>query len=244
MSYRDLTGSIIYCAYYIGFAGLLAGISRIFKIPKEIFRKSYHILCSLSIFILIRLFDHWYAAALASVVPFAFGHMAILLSKKFPVFAFARMKRSTRKTDELSWQTTYVSTSFVLLVSLCWGLLGPGWKVHAAVGIMGWGFGDALSAIIGKRFGKRKVMGPVFDPHKTIEGTSAGSLAAFAAIFGTIMSFGVYPWYVNVIISLVLALSTGFLELVCRKGLDNLVLPVSIGLLSVFMNALFLLLPT
>ena len=240
MSYKDLIGSVSYCAYYLGFAGLLAGISKILKIPKELFRKSYHIFCSLSIFILIHLFDHWYVAALASVVPFVLGHIVILLSKKFPRFAFPRMKRNTPKKDELSWQTMYVSTSFVLLVSFCWGLLGPAWRYHAAVGIMGWGFGDALSAIVGKRFGKRKVNGPVFDPHKTIEGTSAGSLAAFAAIFGTTMSFGAYPWQVNMMISFVLAICTGVLELVCRKGLDNLVLPISIGLLSVFMNLVFL----
>lgn len=242
MTSRDLIGCIVYCTYYIGFAALLAVLSKTFKVPKEIFRKSYHILCSLSVFILIRLFDNWYAAVLASMVPFMLGYLAISLSRKFPVFAFISMGRD-RQGDELAKQIIYALTAFVLLVSFCWGLLGPEWKFHAAVGIMAWGFGDAISAIVGKRFGKRKVNGVVFDSHKTVEGTSAGALGAFAAIFGTIMYFSTYPWYLNLLVSIVLAVSTALLELVCRNGVDNLILPVSIGLLSVFMNILALYLP-
>ncbi len=242
MSTRDLVGCIMYLAYYFGFVAFLAILDKSVKVPKEVMRKSHHILCSLSIFILIRLFDNWYAAALASMVPFILGYIAVFLSRKFPILSFIRFDRA-KQEGELSRQTVYAMTAFVLLVSVCWGLLGQEWKYHAAVGVMGWGFGDALSALVGKRFGKHKVNGIVFDSHKTVEGASAGAVAAFIAIFGTIMYFSDFAWYLNLAISVILAVSTALLELTCRKGLDNLILPVVIGFLSAAMKALFLLLP-
>ena len=79
---------------------------------------------------------------------------------------------------ELRKQLIYVQLSFALLILIFWGVLGVDWRYVAAVAIMGWGFGDAAAALIGKAFGRRRVFHYLVDLGKTYEGTAA--VIAFA----------------------------------------------------------------
>lgn len=239
MSRRDGFALLIYVAYYVGFASLIAALSRCARLSREVIRKSYHIACSLSIFILIRLFDHWYAAAISSAIPFALGVLAILIGRKIPSLAGMRIDRHAGG-NELLRQVLSAQTVFVLLVTVCWGVLGPSWKHHAAVGLVAWGFGDAFAAIVGRRFGKRKVACPAFDTNKTVEGSSAGAVAAFLAIFVTLWLLSGLPWYATIGVSAALAVVTSLLELVSKKGLDNLLIPLGVAVSSASLHLIVL----
>lgn len=88
----------------------------------------------------------------------------------------------------------------------------------AAVGIYALAFGDGLSSIVGKLFGRIKMP---LTGGKTLE----GSLAAFVAIFWASMVASN-----NVALSLTVALAGTVLEALPLEDLDNLVIPLGTAL--------------
>lgn len=91
----------------------------------------------------------------------------------------------------------------------------------ASIALFVMGYGDGFAALIGKKVPSKKLR-----PNKSI----GGSLTM------VLVSFGVsYYWSQDVVISLVVAITAGVVELFSPKGLDNLTVPfiifVLVGLL-------------
>lgn len=232
MTAADGIGTALFVAYYVVFAGATALLGRLARLPREVVRKSYHVLCSLSVFGLLVLFDNWYAAAAAVVAVFALGYVAAACLQTAPVLRNFRIDR-VAQPGELRSQVLSVTAAFVALLTVFWGVLGPEFKVHAAVGAMVWGVGDAAAAVWGKRFGRRQLRHWAFDRGKTMEGALAMAATAWPAVFLTLTLFGGYPWLTALIAAAVLAAAGSLLETLLRKGLDNLILPVAMAGLSV-----------
>ncbi len=228
----DVMAGLVVLAYYAGFALLIVLLGTVANLPRELTRKSYHIACSLSIFLLLKLFDRWYMAVVAALMPFALGGLVIFFGRKMSAMQRFRFDRAGRG-NELLWQVLSVQVSFVVLLTVFWGLLGPAYRYHAAVGIMAWGFGDAFAALIGKRFGRHRIALRIVDGAKTVEGTLAAVGATFLVVCKTLLWFGRVSLWVSVPSALVLALVGGGIELVCRGGVDNLALPLAVAALSV-----------
>ncbi len=91
----------------------------------------------------------------------------------------------------------------------------------ASIALFVMGYGDGFAALIGKKVPSKKIR-----PNKSI----GGSLTM------VLVSFGVsYYWSQDVVISFVIAITAGVVELFSPKGLDNLTVPfiifVLVGLL-------------
>jgi phytol kinase len=85
------------------------------------------------------------------------------LSTVYPLLAL--VERSTlykriaveRECGEFKRSLGIVQLSLALLITIFWGLLGIDWQYVAVAAVMAWGFGDAAVALVGKKFGRRKI---------------------------------------------------------------------------------------
>src|SRR5262249_14952887 len=138
-------------------------------IPSEVVRKLHHIGFSFTIFFLLHLFSAWYAAVAAAFIMLLIFYPTLLVAER--VFFFKRNFSDRRQGGELRRQFIYIQLTFVLLIFIFWGVLGPHWRYIAVVAIMTWGFGDAAAALIGTAFGRHPVSHRMIKTSKTYEGT-------------------------------------------------------------------------
>lgn len=224
---NDLAGAGILLAYYLIIVALLPILLKyIFKVQTEYVRKTHHIAYSLSIFLLLNLFSTWYYAVGAAFLLMLLGYPALLIVEKTTFYRQYFVDR-TKGKGELRKQLIYVQLSFALLIFIFWGLLGTSWHYIAAVAVMGWGFGDAAAALVGKAFGKRHMLHRYIEKAKTFEGTIAMIIAAGMATFFTLLFYAGLPWLQSLLISLVAAPVCGIVELFSKRGSDTITVPLS-----------------
>lgn len=224
MLHNDLIGFGLFIGYFI-VAGLpLILLKAYHKTPFEVTRKLYHFVIVLSIFPLLNLFSAWYVAVLAA--------LAFLLMV-YPVLALvehsALYKRIAveREGGEFKRSLVIVQLSLALLITICWGLLGIDWQYVAVVAVMAWGFGDAAAALVGKKFGRRKIQHPRIAGTKTVEGTLAMVVVAGLSIFLTLLIYAGRPWYVSIVVAALVAPVCSIVELLSPNGMDTLTVPLS-----------------
>jgi phytol kinase len=234
MSYKDITGIALLFVYYAAAASSIALLSTLLKIPKEVIRKAYHIMSSLSVFLLLLGFENWYSAVIGLVALCIAAYLVLLVSQYIPILRVMTIGRKS-SPKEVMGQSLYFHISLVGLIIVFWGLMGPESRYHAAIGIVAWGFGDASAAVFGRRFGRRKYSHPLFDSDKTLEGTYAMIAFSFVAIFATLSLMLTMPLIIRLLISFVLACVGAVAEAISRKGLDTLTVPFTVAFLSAFL---------
>lgn len=227
MLWSNLRGAIILIAYYLIICAAFPALLKAFtSIPNEVARKIHHIAYSLSIFILVHQFTHWYAAIGAASFLIVIGYPTLYVIESSSFYKKHFVDR-TKKGGELRRQLLYVQLSFALLIFFFWGLLGASWIYIVLVSVMAWGFGDAAAALVGKFFGRNCFVHRWIEGAKTLEGTIAMIIVAAIAIFITLLAHGEHPWYFAFISSLLVAPVCGVVELFSRKGVDTLTVPLS-----------------
>jgi len=93
--------------------------------------------------------------------------------------------------------------------------------------IYAWGVGDGFAALIGKTFGRHKWNFSLADKHKSVEGTLAMFLAAFASVLVILLLRGAPGLVPGILISLAAAAATAFVELCAKGGWDTLLCPLT-----------------
>ena len=228
---------------YVGFLiviGLPTVLLKVFfNVPFEVIRKMYHMVITLSIFPLVMCFRTWYMAVLA---------VALLALVIYPILMLVENSSGYRRIavertgGEFKRSLIIVQLSIALLIFVFWGLLGPEWKYVAVVAVMAWGFGDAAAALVGKKYGRRRIFHRWIEGMKTMEGTQAMFVTAGTAIFITLMIYGGQPWHVSLVVALLVAPVSAVVELFSNRGLDTLTVPISTGLAVLMCMSLFSLL--
>jgi phytol kinase len=239
MQLSDLVGAGILLAYYVLVCGLLPVLLKVWtRTPAEWVRKIQHVAYSLSIFLLLKLFSTWYVAVAAAflLVVVAYPLLLSLERRRYTTTLFVARPGSG---GELRRQLVYVQLTFTLLILFFWGVLGADWRHIGAVAIMAWGFGDAAAALVGKAFGRRRVLHACIEGAKTYEGTGAMIVTAALALFLSLLFFAGYPWYVSLFIALLVAPVAGVVELFSRRGADTLTVPLSTAALILPLVHLF-----
>jgi dolichol kinase len=110
-------------------------------------------------------------------------------------------------------------------------------RLIASIAIVSMAYGDGMGGLIGKKFGKRRLIGK-----KTLEGSSAVFVfTAFAILmvitfYGVLSMLGWFPVHeITITLALTIALLTGiyvsFVELITPGEFDNLVIPLSVGII-------------
>ena len=226
MPHNDLIGFGLLIGYFI-LAGLPPILLKAYrKTPFEITRKMYHLVITLSIFPLLKLFSSWYMAVLAA---FMFVLMIYPLLMLFEGSSLYKRIAVERQSGEFRKSFIIVQLSLGLLIFIFWGLLGVDWQYVAVVAVMAWGFGDAAAALVGKAFGRRRIQHPWIEGAKTYEGTFAMYVVAGLAIFLTLLVYAGQSWPVSLVVAALVAPVGATVEVFSRRGLDTLTVPLSVA---------------
>jgi phytol kinase len=236
MLHNDLLAFALYLGWLLATGVPAVLLKARFNMPFELTRKIYHLAAVLSIFPLVTFFSTWYAAVLAAALLAALIYPALLLMERHPVYRRVAVERAG---GEFKSSLIVLQVSLALLLAIFWGLLGEGWKYVAVVAVMAWGLGDAAAALVGKRYGRRRIRHALIEGTKTVEGTRAMFLTAAAAIFLTMLFYGGQPWPLSAAVALLGAPVCALVELFSRRGLDTLTVPVSAGLAVLTLITLF-----
>lgn len=217
-----LIGSAAYLVYWLTAVAVLLCARRLFGLGGELFRKLLHIIVASSVFVLLNVFDTWWLAALAPVGFGAAVYLVIGWAERIP-----RVMRilEERKPGEIRSSLSLIFFTLATLIALGWGWLGPESKYMVSMPVMMWGLGDAAAALIGKKWGRRKITHPWVDNSKTVEGV--GAMLVFAAAAGsiTLLAYSQWSWYLCVLVGIAVAPVAAVTELVSRGGIDTLTVP-------------------
>jgi phytol kinase len=239
MELSDLGGAGVLFAYYLLVCGLLPTLFKVYtRTPAEWIRKFQHVGYSLSVFLLLKLFSAWYVAIGAAFLLVIVGYPLLLSLERSRHYQKLFVTRSGRG-GELRKQLLYVQLTFALLILIFWGVLGADWRYIVAVAVMAWGFGDAAAALVGKAFGRRRILHVAIEGAKTYEGTAAMIVMAALALFLTLLFFAGYPWYLSLLIALLVAPVCGAVELFSQRGADTITVPLSTAVLVMPLIQLF-----
>lgn len=228
MTPGDLRAAGLLLAYYlvvcIGLPTLLRAAA---GVPFEWARKLQHIAYSLSIFLLLNLFSTWLAAAAGAALLLVLAFPALLLLERKAWYRRTFVDRTARG-GELRRQLVYVQLSFTRLLFVFWGLLDLRPVIGAAV--MGWGFGDAAAALVGKALGRRRFVHRLIESAKTFEGTAAMTVVGGLALWLTLMFYAGVPWYAALLLASLVGPLCAAVELFSRRGTDTITVPLSAAL--------------
>jgi dolichol kinase len=230
MTTQDLIGLVVSYVYASSLLVLAEVIRRWQGYPQDFTRKIVHIGAGMWVFGVLALFDTWYIG----IIPFA-----TFIGINFLLYRF-RLLESVDAPDS-SPGTVYFAFSITVLFLIFWRTASPDDKGYiAAAGTMAMTWGDAMAAIIGRRFGTRRYT--INGVTRTWEGTAALFAAAATAMFLTILlvpGSALGPLTaplappVALAAAVVGALVAAAAEAVSPAGTDNLSVPLLAGL-SVF----------
>lgn len=208
---------------YFAFCATAALILRHFvNIPREIFRKTLHIILLGSIFIITNNFPTWWTAAIGCLLFAIMVYPILMLAEKIPGYANLLIER---KSGEIKKSLMVVFAMFTVLICTCWGGLGLKYLVVSSV--LAWGLGDAAAALVGKKYGKNYIEGKFVEGRKSIEGTIAMFVVSFLSVCISLFISVPLEWYVYIVIGMITAAVCSVVELYTKGGMDTLTCPFS-----------------
>ena len=217
-----LHGAFITILYIIVAAGIMLTARKLLVIPDELFRKILHFILLGAYIPLVFAFEEWWMAAVFSGALIVVLFPALAVAERVPMFSSFV---NERKKGEFKSSMVLAVGMMVVSVSACWGLMGDKYLVLAS--IYAWGVGDALAALVGKRFGKHKIKWKLADPHKSMEGSLAMLVCAFLSVFIVLLVRGGINIPVCIAISALCAVVCTIVEMCTKNGLDTVLCPLS-----------------
>ncbi|RCJ40679.1 phosphatidate cytidylyltransferase [Nostoc minutum NIES-26] len=238
MTNSNFIGLAASYTYAISLLILGEGLRRLFGVKPELTRKVIHIGAGMWVFGILLLFKHWEIG----ILPFATFIGLNYLFYRYRVI-------SAMDTEDSSPGTVYFAISVTLLFGLLWRPNSPVDNAPIAVaGVMAMTWGDALAALIGRRFGQHKYQ--VGNSVRSWEGSVVMFLTSTVAIFLVLLllpSSLLSPLSVSIgagrafLTALVSATFATLVEAVSPHGTDNLSVPlVAAGVAWIVMQGLSL----
>lgn len=171
MTNNDFIGLAISYVYAISLLVIGEGLRRLFGVKPDLTRKVIHIGAGMWVFGVLLLFKHWEIG----IIPFATFIGLNYLFYRYRIIG-------AMDTQDSSPGTVYFAISVTLLFGLLWRPDGPVDSAPIAVaGIMAMTWGDALAALIGRRFGQHKYQ--VGNSVRSWEGSAAMFVVSTVVIF-------------------------------------------------------------
>ncbi len=232
-------GFIFLLLYYIIAAGIISLFDYLTDYRREWIRKSYHIIYSFSLLLILYIFSDWYIAVLVLVgISLA---AVIILNLSVKLVPGLKQLSISRKSSikEVIRQMIYLHSTFVVLI-LIFQYLGEQYIFHAVVGVMVWGFGDSAAALVGKFIGKREYDDIIFPSGKTLEGSLGFMGASYFPAFLVLIFLGGYNLIQAFITAALIVAFASLVEALSRKGLDTITIPLFAALFSVLAQRLYL----
>lgn len=234
MTNNDFIGLVASYIYAFGLLIVGEGLRRLFGVQPDLTRKVIHIGAGMWVFGVLLLFNNWEIG----IIPFA-----TFIGLNYLFYRYRLV--GAMDTEDSSPGTVYFAVSVTLLFGLLWRPDGPIDSAPIAVaGIMAMTWGDALAALIGRRFGQHKYQ--VGNSVRSWEGSAAMFVASTAAIFlvllllpGSSLSPLATPLSLGqaFLVALVSATFATLAEAVSPHGTDNLSVPlVAAGVVWIVMQ--------
>ncbi len=224
MTIGDLLGLIFSYVFAFSMLIIVEAIRRWRGYPTDFTRKLIHIGAGMWIWVILLLFDHWYLA----IIPTATFTVFNALFLRFHIFSAMDPKEGATRG------TVYFALSCTLLLAMFhtgWASGFPRGITYIAMsGIMTMTWGDAFSAIIGKRFG-RHTYSIIGHSKRTIEGSLAGFVFTFITVAITLRILSPLNFSLVLIGGLVAAIVGTLLEAISPGGTDNLSVPIGVALM-------------
>lgn len=217
-----LHGVSVFAVYLIPAAVIMLTARKFLKIPDELFRKILHFILLGAYFPFLFAFQTWWISA-----GFAAGLIVIIypilaLAGKIPAFSSFV---NERKKGEFKSSMVLALATVMFSISICWGLFGD--RLLTLACVYAWGVGDAFAALIGKQFGKHKVGLPLADPRKSWEGSAAMFVSSVLSVLTVLLVRGGLGFFPCLLISLLAAAVTTYVELITKGGLDTVTCPAA-----------------
>ena len=217
-----LYGTLITTLYIAVAVGIMFIARKLISIPDELFRKILHFILLGAYIPLCFAFEAWWMATVYALSLIVILFPALFLAQKIPMFSSFV---NERKKGEFVSSMVYAVGMMAFSIAVCWGLFGDKYLVLAS--IYAWGIGDALAALVGKKFGKHKIKWRLADGKKSVEGSLAMLICALISVLTVLLFRGGISIPMCLCISVVAALVCMFTELCAKNGLDTIICPTS-----------------
>ena len=224
MTIQEIIGLMVSYAYATGLLVIAEVLRRKMGVSAEITRKFVHIGAGMWIFGILLLFDRWQIG----IIPFATFIVVNFIIYRYRLAASLHDERN-------SPGTIYFAAVITLLFGLLWRPQGAVDLVPIAVAaIMTLTWGDALAALVGRRFGQHTYR--IGQSTRSVEGSFTLFIVACIAIWGALqflpgspLASTAEPFSVmQVIMATTLgALAATIAEAVSPHGTDNLSVPLA-----------------
>jgi phytol kinase len=194
-------------AYILAMLAIAEGLRRWRNYESDFTRKFIHIAVGMYSVIAVSIFDQrqW------AIIPPAAFIIINFLDWKYGIL------QAMTSSDRSNLGTVYFPISFVIIIWLFWDR-----PALLVAGLMPLTWGDALAAVVGRRFGQR---------HYTVMGSTRsleGSLVMFcASALATFLALALLGGDKSLGIALITALGATLAEAIAPWGLDNLTIPAA-----------------
>ena len=229
-----LYGTSITIFYIIIALFIVLLIRKFCSIPDEVFRKSLHFVLLGAYIPLVFAFETWWMATIFTLSLIVILFPALFIAEKIPALSSFMIER---KKGEFKSSMVYAVGMMAFSIALCWGLFGDKYFVLAS--IYAWGIGDALAALVGKRFGKHKITWKFADNKKSVEGSLAMFLCSLISVFIVLVIRGGIDIILCSFIAVLTALVCTLTELCTKDGLDTVICPISAMVVIIPLALLF-----
>jgi len=205
----DWLALVISYVYVFAVIGVGEGLRKWRGYSTEFTRKLIHISVGMWAFGTVLLFEHWY--------------FAIIPPLSFVVLNYISYRGEIFKSVELGEKgnlgTVYFPISFAIILCLFWER--PSLLV-ASLMPMTWG--DALAAILGRRYGQRKYT--ILGSSRSVEGSLAMFLFSWLSTFVALLLLPPLGWQTSLLYSLAVAVVATLVEALSPWHIDNLTVPL------------------
>ena len=217
-----LYGTLVTVLYIVIAAGGMLLARKLIKIPDELFRKILHFILLGAYIPLCFAFAAWWMATAFSASLIVILFPALFFAEKIPMFSTFV---NERKKGEFKSSMVLAVGMMVASTAICWGLFGDKYLVLAS--IYAWGVGDALAALVGKRFGKHKITWKLTDGKKSVEGSLSMFVCTLVSVFTVLTFRGGIAIPMCFLIAFLSALVCTLTELCAKNGLDTVLCPAA-----------------
>lgn len=213
----------LFTALYFGGVGIIAILFRYgFKIKGEWYRKALHFFFMGSIFFWLYVFTYWYTSVIVLIIFLIFALIGLTILEKY---SFYHDLLAERFKGEVKRSLTIAFLVFIASISIFWGIYGETHKYIVLAGVLAWGIGDALAALVGKKENNKVIEHKLVKNKKTVEGSIAMFIGSTLVIFLVLLLVGQKHWLYSLIVSLISGIVGTFVELYTKDGWDTLTLP-------------------
>lgn len=213
----------LFTALYFGGVGIIAILFRyVLKLKGEWYRKALHFFFMGSIFFWLYVFSYWYTSVIVLITFLIFALIGLTILERY---SFYHDLLAERFKGEVKRSLTIAFLVFITAISVFWGIYGESYKYIILAGILAWGIGDALAALVGKQKNSIVIETKMLSTKKTIQGSFAMFLGSTIVIFLVLFLVGSKDWIYSLITALVAGIIGTFVELYTKDGWDTLTLP-------------------